>query len=774
MLDLKKDIIEYLRSKEDPTKLKSILHALGLPKSDKQYIRSLLSELTRAGDVVKSGTHFWVPDGKQRSLQIKRTKTRTRNEVSGRLMVTSGGFGFVAGKKGHDIRIEERDLKGAMHGDLVRVEILGKGRQGKLTGQVVAIESFGRNQILGVFAVNRRGDVDFHAFTKFHIDKSKMQGFPREVSEGQVGSWKRLESGIWQFEAMIGHVSDPNIDETIVLMENGIETSFPSDCQDQANAFDQDMAFELGERHDFRDKLVFTVDGATARDFDDALHFVHHGSYIEVGVHIADVSHFVTPGSPLDQWAATQGNSTYLPHKAIPMLPERLSTNLCSLNPDVPRYTLSAVIHMTPEGEVKSYRFFKGLIQSRHRLTYAQVQAAAVEKDEALRATFPEDLLQALDLSIELSRNMHARRHAAGGLAIDMLDSRIVLDQAQTISSVELFRQTDANRMIEAFMCVTNECVARFFDDHGISIPYRIHDQPDPEKLEQLGSFLASFDIEVPEFLLEEPGKALNHLIKAVKDLPNAQVLQTQILKSMKMAEYSTDNHGHFGLASSDYAHFTSPIRRYADLVIHQRMTKLLTEKKVLPEDFVDTNLNDICAHISTKERDSAKAEQTFVQLKMLRHLEDEVGSEFGGVIAEIKPFGLFILLHKFQVSGLVHIEELSDDYYEFVPERLSLIGESKGKEYKVGLEVAVVLTRVDFIQRKIDLTLAHDWAARKRGNARSKGGGRRGLSVRRPEGSGGRKGPNNKRNDPRSRFKSIARNSGKSKGPKGGKGRKR
>jgi ribonuclease R len=553
-------------------------------------------------------------------------------------------------------------------------------------------------------------------------------------------------------------------------VENGIETEFPQECLSQANGFGADMEFELGDRRDFRDQLVFTVDGETAKDFDDALHFVDHGDFIEVGVHIADVSHFVPPGSPLDQWAAAQGNSTYLPHKAIPMLPEALSTNLCSLNPDVPRYTLSAVIHFSRDGQIRSYRFFKGLIQSSHRLTYTQVDALAVEKNEEDRNQYPENLLKALDLSIELSRAMHKKRHAEGGLAIEMIDPRIQLDKDQNITGIQLFLQSDANRMIEAFMCATNECVARFFDDQGITIPYRIHDAPDPEKLEQLSAFLATFEVEIPPDIVESPGRGLNKLIQAVKDAPNAQVLQTQILKSMKMAEYSTDNHGHFGLASTDYAHFTSPIRRYADLVIHQRLSRILSDPKITPEQFDDTLLNDICRHISTKERDSAKAEQSFVQLKMLRHLEDEVGGEFGGVISEVKPFGLFILLHKYQTSGLVHIEELGDDYYEFIPEQLALVGESRGKVYKVGLEVTVVLTRVDFLQRKIDLTFAHDWAARKQ-RARSGGAGGRGL--RRPKSAS----PRGQKNDPRSRFNKIARSSGKSRAggfKKGGKGRKR
>jgi len=705
MLDLKRDIAAFLADKEDPVKLKTVVAALGMGPSDRQYVRRLLAEMARDGQVVRMGVRYWAPDGREQALKIKRRKTRRRDDLVGRLSVSSQGTGFVEVVNGRDWLIPEHALAGAKQGDVVRARKRETDRGGRIIGEIAEILEFGTAAILGVF--DRRGaKLDFLPFGDFPLNKAELLDFPSDAPAGSVGRFVRRPDGRWAYDGLLGDMEDPAIDETIALTENGIVAEFSDEVQAEADRFGKGYSFPLGDRADFRDELVFTIDGADARDFDDALHFrVLDDDQVEVGVHIADVSEFARPGSALDAWAREQGNSVYLPHKAIPMLPPVLSTGLCSLNPDEPRYTLSVVAALARrDGRVLSWEIRKGLIESRFRLTYDQVQAMGVDRDKDVRQRFAE-VLPAIELGLDLSRKMRKRRLQAGGLDLDMAEVRLELDANQEMIRAVEKHGNDANRMIEAFMVMANECVAEHLSEIGVGAPFRIHDQPDREKLDTVVNFLKTFGCQPPHDVLRHPGQALNQLIGQIVDRPNAQALQTQILKAMKQAEYNEEDRGHFGLASKHYAHFTSPIRRYADLYIHQRLTRLLREPDLGPEHFGDDALPEICAHISKKERDAARAEQTFVNLKLLRRMLSEVGAEHDGVVAEVKPYGLFVQLDDPPASGLVHVETLEDDF-ELIPELFALAGRRSGKLYKVGLTVKVRVMAVDLIGRKIDLAV--------------------------------------------------------------------
>ncbi|MDJ0839329.1 MAG: ribonuclease R [Acidobacteriota bacterium] len=704
MLNIKKKILDFVSLKEDPVKLKSIMKNLGLGGSDRQYVKSLLTELVKEGAVTKIGNQFWVPDGKQQSLDIKRTKTRMRDTLSGRMCLTSRGFGFVENPKGDDWFVPERALAGARHGDQVLARKVSRDANNRISAEVIEIESFGKTLMTGVFEVEGH----FQKFTPFGpvtLERREMIGFPQDATDGQVGLWERSESGKWHFQKMLGHLDDPMVDEEIVLVEAGIPRVFPPEVLAAGEDVGRHFQFELGDRTDFRDRLVFTVDGADARDFDDALHFRElPDGHIEVGIHIADVSPFVKEDGLLDRCAQERGNSVYLPHKAIPMLPSILSSDLCSLRPDEDRYTLSVVAIMDRDAQLKSYTLHKGLIRSSFRLTYSQVAKACLDKDAELREELKE-VVPSLDLSIALARAMHKQRRAKGGLVIDIPEVVVKLDEGHKLESVSLYRQTDANRMIEAFMVLANEIVARHMEERGIGIPYRIHEQPDMDRIEDLVTFLKGFGIEPPMELGTQTGVALNKIIKALQNKPGARVLQTQVLKSLKLAEYNIDNRGHFGLASTSYAHFTSPIRRYADLIVHRRLTRLLKKSDLGPEHFDDGRLMEDCEHISTTEREAMTAEKSFRRIKILRHIrEHEMGNEFHGIIEEVKNFGLMVRLDDLYISGLVHVEEFRDDYYVYNPENLSLIGRNKGRVYQVGDEIQVQILLVDFIARRLDL----------------------------------------------------------------------
>ncbi|CAM2005953.1 ribonuclease R family protein [Acanthopleuribacter pedis] len=792
-IEFETQILQYLGRQEDPIKLKNILKALGLPPNDRQFIRQILREMMKEGKVVKNGSFYWVPNGKESARAVKREKTRARDETVGRLSIANAGYGFVAVEKGRDWMIQEEDLNGALHGDIVRARKRRGDAYGRVRAEIIGVESYGVSVLVGIYQPIA-GKIVFTPFSDYNLDPDRLVGEPEKVTPGLIATFKRDERGLFEFDSVLGSYEDPVVDEAIVLAENEIPGSFDPRVMEQVADFNPAYEFELGDRRDFRDEMVFTVDGATARDFDDALHFKQLGQGdIEVGIHIADVSHFVEEDSPLDLWARARGNSTYLPHKAIPMLPQILSNELCSLKPNVPRYTLSCVVRLDQDGVVKDWELCKGLICSSYRLTYEIVDAVSVQGDANMRAGY-EEVVPSLDLAISLSQKMRRERIKRGGFNLDMGEVRMELGKDLLMKRVQEKHQTAANHMIEAFMVLANECVAEEMSGLGITVPYRIHDQPDEERLERLAALLSAHGVDVPHFLADDPARAINTVLAQLKSHENAQVMQTQVLKAMKMAEYNIENRGHFGLASEYYAHFTSPIRRYADLIIHRRLTAVLAggRERVLPEHFDDEQLEAVCKQISKRERASARAEQTFVQLKMLRYLKEHVGDEMEGVIDDVKSFGLFVRLNDLPVSGLVHVETLPGGEYEFVPEILALVGARNGRQFKAGDPLKVRLLRVDYITRKIDFEPSMSrWeklemgpsatrvSNRPRRSAKSaeraprgsRDGGR-GQDGAREEGRGPRKkGPSRKSSPGKLWAKS---NKGKKGGRKGGKGKQK
>lgn len=703
MLDLKKDVVAYLSTKEDPCTVQGILKGMGLRKSDRQFMRSLLQEMSRDGLLIRSGAKFWVPDGKKRSLEIKREKSKRGHQIVGVLSLAADGYGFVSPPRGKDWFIPEHAIGKARNGDVVRVLKREADQKHRTVGAVVEIVSFGQSKLIGVF--HRRGQtVYFFPFGNAKVDQKTLRGTPDDVEDGMVGVFERREDGRWSFLETLGKISDPKVDEAVVLAELDIPLEFSDGVLEEVKTLQSDYQFVLGDRRDFRDELVFTVDGADARDFDDALHVkALEDGYYEVGIHIADVSEFVKPNSLLDLWAKQQGNSVYLPHRAFPMLPEILSNELCSLNPHVERYTVSVVVKLNRKGGLVSFDVFKGLIRSAYRLTYGKVEQLCIEKNESMREEYAE-VVPSLDMVMMLSQRMKETRLKSGALSLDMPEMRMSLTPNHEMAELRLVHQTDANRMIEAFMCLANECVAKHMEGYGI--PYRIHEGPEPARLSKLAAFLQSFGYPVPDDLNYDTGPALNRLVDMLKDKPNGEILQTQILKSMKMAEYNEVNHGHFGLNSTHYAHFTSPIRRYADLLLHQRLSELLADPSLGPEHFDNEQLSEICAHISKKERDAGKAEQSFKRIKILRKLKDQVGEVFSGIISDAKVFGVLVLMNELHISGYVAVEELGDDRYDYNADMLALVGRWSGKVFKVGVEVKVRLMRVDIIERKLELSL--------------------------------------------------------------------
>ncbi|MCB9398575.1 MAG: VacB/RNase II family 3'-5' exoribonuclease [Acidobacteria bacterium] len=705
-MNLEQLVLDFLKRQEDPVGIRALLHGVGLFPRDRGLLKSILREMVREGSVVKTGTRYWVPNGARQTVEIKREKTRLQKSRVGRLWVNPRGFGFVSFEgSGADWFIPEHAMGNASHGDWVRVEKTDGGQRGRIAGKIVAIESMERTTLVGVLERQWRQRT-FTPFGQPPVDWARLKGLPDDLEDGLVLVFDRQIDGTFRFNRVIGSFDDAQVDETLALAEQGIAMQFPAQIVEEANSFPDPYPFDVQDRVDFRDEMVFTVDGADARDFDDAIHIKYIGNEIELGVHIADVAHFVPEGCPLDLWARKTGNSTYLPHRAFPMLPERLSTDLCSLRPHEERYTLSVVMTLSRKGDLKNYKVGKGLIRSAFRLTYDQVQKAVIDRDPEVRASL-EAVLPSLENAIQLAMTLKAKRRKAGGLNLDLAEPVLRMDENHLMQSISGRHQTEANQMIEMYMVLANEVVARHMRDAGIGIAYRHHGPPDPERIEKLFSFLATRGLDIPH-PMPELGQALNLLLNQIEERPDdeSNVLQTALLKCMKLAEYHPEHMDHFGLASECYTHFTSPIRRYADLLLHQRLTRLLEQPDLGPEHFDDAALSEICMAISRTERASSRAEQTFRDMKLLRHLKTRLGETFEGVISDVQNFGLFVRLGDLWVDGLLREDAMGGERFEHNPERMCWVGARSGRLFSLGDRIEVRIDRVDLFRRECDLSL--------------------------------------------------------------------
>jgi len=695
-------LVQFLSSKEDPVSIQTILKGMGLPKSDKSMVRSQLRDFCRKGRIVKKGTKYWVADGQQVTKSLKQQK---HSSIRGRLSITSKGFGFVQPSQdidlgdGRDWFISDMDLNGARHGDTVLVDWKGSNR-GRVQGRVSKILEFGTKYLVGSFTEEFTRMI-FQPFNQNEAGIPVLQKFASKIVPGTVAIYERQSNGEWTFQKAIGSLDDPSIDEEIVCGERGIPLVFPDKVLEEAQRIDEERKDSASERESFVHLNVFTVDGADARDFDDAIHIIQSETGFELGVHIADVSNYVTHHSLCDRHAGYLGNSTYLPHKAFPMLPRILSENLCSLNPDVERLTCSVIMQLDPEGNLLDYRVTKGRIISKRRLTYEQVYKMGVEKDEAVREEF-SDVIEDIDLCLNLAGILREQRFEVGGLDIQTVEPRMTLNDDHMMEKVWGQSSNRSHQMIEMFMCLANQAVATYLAAKGVIFPYRIHERPEEQKILQFIESLSASGIRIPRDMNLNSGHFLNRVLDEIKVRSSAEKLpvwRTLLLRSLKRAHYSVENQGHFGLGLNYYCHFTSPIRRYADLVVHQVLTSLLAQEK--PPKQVKEALSETCEHLSLRERDSAKAEHAFFRIKMLRHLAPEVGKEFDGVITDAKRYGLFIQLNDLFVDGLVSIEKLDDDY------RLrgyALVGERKRKVYQVGDPVKVQIERIELTTRSLDL----------------------------------------------------------------------
>jgi ribonuclease R len=635
------------------------------------------------------------------------------NLIRGRVTGHAKGFAFVVPEDPtlDDIFIPPSELKNAMHGDTVLVRVSTHTSGARKEGTIVRIIERGVTEIVGTYTESKN-------FGFVIPDDKKIVNdifIPKHATNGAVEGHKvvvRLTtypegrmSAEGEVVKILGHKNDPGVDILSIIHKHGLPLQFPEDVIEHANSIPETISEEdLKGRRDLRNQMIVTIDGEDAKDLDDAVTVtkLKNGNY-KLGVHIADVSHYVTEGSPIDREAYERGTSVYLVDRVIPMIPHRLSNGICSLNPKVDRLTLSCEMEVNEHGEVVSHEIFQSVIRTTERMTYSDVNKILVDKDEELGKKY-EPLVPMFELMAELAEILRNKRMKRGAIDFDFKEAKVLVDDEGKPYDVILRERSVAERLIEEFMLLANETVAEHF--HWLNVPfiYRVHEDPKPEKLQRFLEFITNFGYVVKGTGNQIHPRALQEILEAVRGEPEEMVVSTVMLRSMKQARYDAESLGHYGLSTEFYTHFTSPIRRYPDLIVHRLIRTYLINGQLdneTQEKWAE-KLPDIAEHASNMERRAVEAERETDDLKKAEFMEDKIGMEFDGIISSVTNFGLFVELPN-TIEGLVHVSYLTDDYYRYDERHYAMIGERTGKVYRIGDEITVRVINVNKEERIVD-----------------------------------------------------------------------
>ncbi|EOW3694082.1 ribonuclease R [Staphylococcus pseudintermedius] len=710
-MNLKEEIIGIIKSADyEPMSVSDFQDALGLSSADSfRDLIKILVELEQTGMVTRT---------KQDRYQKQQQKTNS-GLVRGTLSQNKKGFAFLRpdDQEMEDIFIPPTKINRAMDGDVVLVEVKksrGDFRKGKFEGEVKAIESHSIKQVVGTFSEAR------HFGFVVPDDKRIMQDIfvPKGQELGAVEGHKVLvqitqysdgtNSPEGQISAILGHKNDPGVDILSIIYQHGIEIEFPDDVLKEAeNVPETIQPDELKGRRDLRDELTITIDGADAKDLDDAIAVkkLDNGN-TELTVSIADVSYYVTEGSALDREAYDRATSVYLVDRVIPMIPHRLSNGICSLNPEVDRLAMSCRMEIDAQGQVVKHEIFESVIHSNARMTYDAVNRIITDKDAVTRAQYPE-IVPMLDLAQTLSQQLIAMRKKRGEIDFDIKEAKVIVNEEGIPKEVVTRERGEGERLIESFMLIANETVAEHFNQMEVPFIYRIHEQPKSERLRQFFDFITNFGIMVKGTGEDIHPSTLQNIHEEIAGRPEDMVISTIMLRSMQQARYDADNLGHFGLAADYYTHFTSPIRRYPDLIVHRLVRKYLIEKSMDGRAMHEweEKLPQIAEHTSNRERRAIDAERDTDELKKAEFMIQHIGDEFEGVISSVANFGMFVELPN-TIEGMVNMQNMSDDYYHFDERQMALIGERKAKVYRIGDVVKVKVIHVDVDERQIDFQI--------------------------------------------------------------------
>ena len=603
-------------------------------------------------------------------------------------------------------------MNGAMNGDTVVANILKKSEAGKREeGEIIRVLERGNKYLVGTFEENNNFGFLIPDDQKISYDVF----IPKAHTKGALNNQKVvIEITKWpearrnpegKVIEVLGFLSDPGTDILSIIRQFDLPEKFPEKVQEEANNAPESISKrDIEGRVDLRRLKTFTIDGADAKDLDDAVSIetLENGNY-KLGVHIADVAHYVHENSPMDREALERGNSVYLIDRVIPMLPRELSNGICSLNPNVDRLTLSVIMEINKNGSVVDHQIFESVINSSYRLVYDDISDYLENDDEAAKEKL-KDLLEELKLMEDLMQILYDKRDSRGSIDFDFPETKITLDDQGKPIEIKKDERRIANRLIEEFMLVTNETVAEEYFWAEVPFLYRIHEDPNPEKLVDFAKFIHNFGYSLKG--KEIHPKELQLLIQEIRGKKEELVISTLLLRSLRKAIYSSTPDTHFGLASKYYAHFTAPIRRYPDLMIHRIIKQYIKGKLSLDKQGrLEKILPEIAEHTSMTERRADEAEREVADLKKAQYMKDKIGEEFQGIISSLTNFGIFVQLEN-TIEGLVHFSNMLDDYYHFDEEKFHIIGERTNRLYKLGDEVTIKVIGVDIAKRNIDFQI--------------------------------------------------------------------
>ena len=812
---------------------KQLLREMGLSGGERQQLATRLQSLVSSGRLVETGRDRYT---------LASHAAKAQNLIAGRLTMHRDGYGFVIPNSGQrssiegDIYIGPASLGTAMHGDQVLVELGRKRDDGRAEGRILRVLTRGNPTVVGTFHYGSRNNfvtpidekVTQEIIIPIGMEWPSGGEEPKEAPEtghhpkrahakashskkahdldrvygGEASrrEWDDLEGLVVEVEItdwpsptqnprgrvleILGYEDDFGVDVEIVIRKHHLPHRFPVEVLQEAQQYEPVISSsQLRRRHDYRSLPIVTIDGETARDFDDAVivQYLPNGNF-ELQVHIADVAHYVRETSPIDLEARLRGTSVYFPDRAIPMLPMELSTDLCSLRPQVERLVLSCVMEIDHQGEVVGYKLHEGVIRSAERMTYTNVNLI-LEGDAALRKHY-EPLVPGFELMRDLALILNRKRVRRGSIDFDLPEPVIEFDENGLMKSVTRSERNIAHRLIEEFMLAANECVATYLENKRVASLYRIHEKPDPKRVYDFETIAAKFgyslgvgplpikrmqmksdrrerygtgrqarSIELPEEVHITP-RMYQKLTQKIAGKPEERILSYLMLRSLKQARYSEENEGHFALAASAYTHFTSPIRRYPDLIVHRILKEVLRDsaeqedhgvptgigemahsespspwskreapataskkrgqreesrRKPLGGPIAEEQLRDIAEESSQAERRADEAERELMEWKKVKFMEDRVGEEFDGLIVSVTKFGMFVELTELFIEGLVPLASLTDDRYLYHENTKQIIGQRTRKTYSLGDSIRVIVDRIDAMQRRIQFAIVEE-----------------------------------------------------------------
>ena len=689
---------EFVTSKEyKPMSFKELTGFLQVPKESRHELKEVLELLASKGKLMMDAQGRYRTPGDE----IK----------TGIFSATQRGFGFVIleGEE-DDIFIPENAINGAMHGDKVMVMVNEEAQPGKRKeGSVVQIIERNKTEIVGTFEKSKNFGFVVPDNQKFVRDIF----IPKEFTKGAVDGHKVVvkitnygdstSSPEGRVIEILGHINDPGVDILSVVKAYDLPVDFPEDVMRILDYVPDEIdPKEIANRMDIRELTTVTIDGEDAKDLDDAITLTKEGEIYHLGVHIADVTHYVKEGAALDKEALKRGTSVYLVDRVIPMLPHKLSNGICSLNPNVDRMALSCFMDIDGKGNVIGHKI---VIRSDRRMTYTNVAKIVEGTDEEVTKEYI-DFVPLFHLMQELAEILKERRHKRGSINFDFPESKIIVDKQGKPIEIRPYDRNKATKIIEEFMLIANETVAEDFFWQEIPFVYRTHDNPDEEKIRKLAIFINNFGYSIKVGNEEIHPKELQKLLIKVEDTPEEALISRLTLRSMKQAKYTVANTGHFGLSSKYYCHFTSPIRRYPDLQIHRIIKENLGGK--LAEGRLthyDRILTEVANHSSKTERRADEAEREVEKMKKVEYMMDHIGETFEGVISGVTNWGMYVELPN-TIEGMIRVSEMQDDYYNYDEEHYQMVGEHTKKIYKLGQTVKVEVVKADKLQRTIDFSL--------------------------------------------------------------------